>query len=50
MQAFLQGPAIYITVRRSHIYEDAYDKLRTENGLSFNHFGFVYLVTFLISL
>lgn len=30
-QAFLQGPAIYLTVRRSHIYEDAYDKLRTEN-------------------
>ncbi|KAH8403751.1 hypothetical protein KR215_002236 [Drosophila sulfurigaster] len=30
-QAFLQGPSIMITVRRSHLYEDAYDKLRPEN-------------------
>lgn len=33
LQAFLQGPSIMITVRRSHLYEDAYDKLRPENGL-----------------
>jgi len=32
LQAFLQGPFIMITVRRSHLYEDAYDKLRPENG------------------
>ncbi|EDW74671.1 uncharacterized protein Dwil_GK15782 [Drosophila willistoni] len=31
LQAFLQGPSIVITVRRSHLYEDAYDKLRPEN-------------------
>ncbi|XP_030375441.1 ubiquitin-protein ligase E3C [Scaptodrosophila lebanonensis] len=31
LQAFLQGPSIMITVRRSHLYEDAYDKLRPEN-------------------
>ncbi|XP_043645580.1 ubiquitin-protein ligase E3C [Drosophila teissieri] len=31
MQAFLQGPSVLITVRRSHLYEDAYDKLRPEN-------------------
>ncbi|KAM8713192.1 hypothetical protein ACLKA7_013494 [Drosophila subpalustris] len=30
-QAFLQGPSIMLTVRRSHLYEDAYDKLRPEN-------------------
>lgn len=32
MQAFLQGPSVLITVRRSHLYEDAYDKLRPDNG------------------
>lgn len=32
LQAFLQGPSIMLTVRRSHLYEDAYDKLRPENG------------------
>ncbi|EDV37490.1 uncharacterized protein Dana_GF11384 [Drosophila ananassae] len=31
LQAFLQGPSIMLTVRRSHLYEDAYDKLRPEN-------------------
>ncbi|XP_034651048.1 ubiquitin-protein ligase E3C [Drosophila subobscura] len=31
LQAFLQGPSIMITVRRTHLYEDAYDKLRPEN-------------------
>lgn len=31
-QGFLQGPSIQLTVRRSHLYEDAFDKLRTENG------------------
>ncbi|XP_052838360.1 ubiquitin-protein ligase E3C [Drosophila gunungcola] len=31
LQAFLQGPSVMITVRRSHLYEDAYDKLRPEN-------------------
>ncbi|KAH8284660.1 hypothetical protein KR018_011151 [Drosophila ironensis] len=31
LQAFLQGPFIMVTVRRSHLYEDAYDKLRPEN-------------------
>ncbi|ALC41873.1 CG3356 [Drosophila busckii] len=31
LQAFLQGPSIVLTVRRSHLYEDAYDKLRPEN-------------------
>lgn len=36
LQAFLQGPSIMLTVRRSHLYEDAYDKLRPENGTIFN--------------
>lgn len=31
-QNFLQGPSIQIVVRRSHLYEDAFDKLRPENG------------------
>lgn len=31
LQGFLQGPSISLTVRRSHLYEDAYDKLRPEN-------------------
>lgn len=31
-QDFLQGPSITLTVRRTHLYEDAYDKLRPENG------------------
>ncbi|KAM7341804.1 ubiquitin-protein ligase E3C [Cochliomyia hominivorax] len=31
LQAFLQGPSITLTVRRTHLYEDAYDKLRPEN-------------------
>lgn len=31
-QGFLQGPSIQIVVRRSHLYEDAFDKLRPENG------------------
>lgn len=31
-QNFLQGPSIQILVRRSHLYEDAFDKLRPENG------------------
>ncbi|XP_055923583.1 ubiquitin-protein ligase E3C [Eupeodes corollae] len=31
LQAFLQGPSILLTVRRSHLYEDAFDKLRPEN-------------------
>lgn len=31
-QAFLQGPSIILKVRRSHLYEDAYDRLRPENG------------------
>lgn len=31
LQGFLQGPSIQLTVRRSHIYEDAFDKLRPEN-------------------
>ncbi|CAD7011370.1 unnamed protein product [Ceratitis capitata] len=30
-QAFLQGPSIILKVRRSHLYEDAYDRLRPEN-------------------
>lgn len=33
LQAFLQGPSIMVTVRRTHLYEDAYDKLRPENGM-----------------
>lgn len=31
-QGFLQGPSIQLIVRRSHLYEDAFDKLRPENG------------------
>lgn len=31
-QGFLQGPSIQLVVRRSHLYEDAFDKLRPENG------------------
>uniref|UniRef100_A0A0A1XNT7 Ubiquitin-protein ligase E3C n=1 Tax=Zeugodacus cucurbitae TaxID=28588 RepID=A0A0A1XNT7_ZEUCU len=30
-QAFLQGPSIILKVRRSHLYEDAFDRLRPEN-------------------
>ncbi|XP_031629740.1 ubiquitin-protein ligase E3C [Contarinia nasturtii] len=30
-QSFLQGPSIQLVVRRSHLYEDAFDKLRQEN-------------------
>lgn len=33
-QGFLQGPSIQLVVRRSHLYEDAFDKLRPENGSS----------------
>jgi ubiquitin-protein ligase E3 C len=31
LQGFLQGPSINIKVRRSHLYEDAFDKLSKEN-------------------
>uniref|UniRef100_A0A336MWB4 Ubiquitin-protein ligase E3C n=1 Tax=Culicoides sonorensis TaxID=179676 RepID=A0A336MWB4_CULSO len=31
LQGFLQGPSIQIMVRRSHLYEDAFDKLSLEN-------------------
>uniref|UniRef100_A0A182P9B5 Ubiquitin-protein ligase E3C n=1 Tax=Anopheles epiroticus TaxID=199890 RepID=A0A182P9B5_9DIPT len=31
LQAFLQGPSILLTVRRSHLYEDAFDKLSPAN-------------------
>uniref|UniRef100_A0A182JPA3 Ubiquitin-protein ligase E3C n=1 Tax=Anopheles christyi TaxID=43041 RepID=A0A182JPA3_9DIPT len=31
LQGFLQGPSIHLTVRRSHLYEDAYDKLSPTN-------------------
>ncbi|XP_055534265.1 ubiquitin-protein ligase E3C [Wyeomyia smithii] len=31
LQGFLQGPSIQLTVRRSHIYEDAFDKLSPIN-------------------
>lgn len=31
-QGFLQGPSIQLVVRRSHLFEDAFDKLRPENG------------------
>ena len=30
-QGFLQGPQIHLTVRRTHLYEDAFDKLSPEN-------------------
>lgn len=33
-QGFLQGPSIQLVVRRSHLYEDAFDKLRPENGMA----------------
>lgn len=32
LQGFLQGPSIQLTVRRSHLYEDAFDKLSPLNG------------------
>lgn len=32
LQGFLQGPQIHIVVRRTHLYEDAFDKLSPENG------------------
>lgn len=32
LQGFLQGPSIHLTVRRSHLYEDAFDKLSPTNG------------------
>uniref|UniRef100_A0A182QT97 Ubiquitin-protein ligase E3C n=1 Tax=Anopheles farauti TaxID=69004 RepID=A0A182QT97_9DIPT len=31
LQGFLQGPSINLTVRRSHLYEDAFDKLSQTN-------------------
>ncbi|XP_058832317.1 ubiquitin-protein ligase E3C [Topomyia yanbarensis] len=31
LQGFLQGPSIQLTVRRSHMYEDAFDKLSPIN-------------------
>uniref|UniRef100_A0A182MXZ7 Ubiquitin-protein ligase E3C n=1 Tax=Anopheles dirus TaxID=7168 RepID=A0A182MXZ7_9DIPT len=31
LQGFLQGPSIHLTVRRSHLYEDAFDKLSPTN-------------------
>lgn len=31
-QDFLRGPAISIKLRRSHLYEDAFDKLSIQNG------------------
>jgi ubiquitin-protein ligase E3 C len=31
LQGFLQGPQTHITVRRTHLYEDAFDKLSPEN-------------------
>ncbi|XP_058057066.1 ubiquitin-protein ligase E3C isoform X2 [Anopheles bellator] len=31
LQGFLQGPSIQLTVRRSHLYEDAFDKLSPTN-------------------
>lgn len=34
LQGFLQGPSIQLTVRRSHLYEDAFDKLSPMNGES----------------
>lgn len=37
LQGFLQGPSIQLTVRRSHLYEDAYDKLRPENEPDLRH-------------
>ena len=36
LQGFLQGPQIHIVVRRTHLYEDAYDKLSPENGWFLN--------------
>lgn len=30
-QGFLQGPQTHLTVRRTHLYEDAFDKLSPEN-------------------
>ncbi|CAG9796441.1 unnamed protein product [Diatraea saccharalis] len=31
MTNFNEGPSIYISVRRTHLYEDAFDKLRPDN-------------------
>lgn len=31
LQGFLQGPQIHIVVRRTHLYEDAFEKLSPEN-------------------
>jgi ubiquitin-protein ligase E3 C len=50
LQGFLQGPSIQLTVRRSHLYEDAFDKLSPVNGSL--HYGkiwifFLYLAFFL---
>ncbi|CAD7088328.1 unnamed protein product [Hermetia illucens] len=36
-QGFLQGPSIQFVVRRSHLYEDAFDKLRPENEPDLRH-------------
>jgi len=32
LQAFLMGPTISLTVRRTHLYEDSYNKLKPEHG------------------
>lgn len=31
LQNFLQGPSVHIKIRRSHLYEDSFDKLSLEN-------------------
>lgn len=31
LQSFLQGPSLHIKVRRSHLYEDSFEKLSPEN-------------------
>lgn len=32
MTNFNEGPSIVISVRRTHLYEDAFDKLSPDNG------------------
>lgn len=40
---FNEGPMINVTIRRTHIYEDAFEKLSPSNG---KHLQFIYTYVF----
>lgn len=33
---FLSGPSINVMIRRNYIYEDAFEKLSPDNGMTFS--------------